>query len=188
MGFRRQYENALAYSFDGAAIRVRTISEEFLNKVGKVVLLEHLVPEISKLLGERAAVSVSFKIIKDAARDSAKELGLHEMKELGDMCALFKYVYGLFGNKDVECIEEGDKLRIIVRNCPLIKMVKNDSNACLIAMALKVGIVEALDKDRVMIEVKGHKYGHPNPNVVVRRIKSVPEGAEYCEFEVIKRE
>ncbi|UXD22393.1 hypothetical protein IPA_04280 [Ignicoccus pacificus DSM 13166] len=159
-------------------------SEEFANLVIKKMLFKYMIPELSKLLGDNASETLVYRVLREATKDVADEVKLSEKIELKDICDVFKYVYSMFGNEEVECIEEGGKLKIIVRRCPLVKMVGSEPRACLVAASLKAGIIEGVMKKTILLETKSRRYGSPNAPIRITKVKSIVDGDEYCEFVV----
>jgi len=154
---------------------------ELFSEIAKEVLIKELVPELSKLIGERSAQAVAFKIISDATTEAFRKLGLELPK---DACEVFKYAYEELEGGKVECEESDGRLVVRVKYCPLIVRYGRDPNVCLVSSAIKRGLIKAIFGKDAFIITKDHKYGNPKAPILIRKKKTLVEGDDECLFEV----
>ncbi len=154
---------------------------DLLSEIAKEVMIKEIVPELARFIGERAARGVAFKIISDSTERAMKYLNV---KLPEDLCEIFRYTYEQLDGGEVECEEKDGKMIIRVKRCPLVERFGMDENICVVAAAMKRGIIRAtLGKD-AMVVTKNHKYGSPTAQVIINKKKTLVEGDDECLFEV----
>jgi len=158
------------------------IRREFDDKV----IFEFLYKEVANLFGEAAARQLVYKIMKEATKMAVKEAQeyVEKLIDPSKPCESFKLIYKTFGIEDVQCEHEGNKVRIKIKNCPLIERYDKErtGRACIVMMAIVAGMIDEIMGKKVYLKTPKVKFGHLNPDIVVEMKKSKVLGDEECEF------
>jgi len=146
--------------------------------------------ELANLVGERSAGVLLFRIVKEAARNSLGEMLKKEFKiaTLKDaMIACYAPFERIGKPFEYEIVSE-DPLRVRVKKCPHFEFTRDFPVACAACAAVKAGVIEMLTGEKTMVVTEdGKKMGVKDASIIIKRLKHMPSGDPYCEFEVLKK-
>ena len=157
----------------------------FFSETLEILLFKYIPKELEKHVGKGATTALIFRIVKEAAKNSAGELMERVVKEKSLKEALlacylpYKEVGRPF---EYEIVSE-KPLTVRVKKCPHYDYTKSNPVACTACAAIKAGIIERWTGRGVRLELEdGRKLGLKDASIIIKRTAHMPSGSEYCEF------
>jgi hypothetical protein len=143
------------------------------------VIFEKMIPEASKIFGEKAARQLLFKIVKDAVKELVEEDGA----QFESPCEAFKYLRGIPEPQSLEC---GESVTVKFDKCPLRLMLGKDTNlGCTVVQAIWAGLLESWAKDKVFVDSPVGKFGVYKAPYVLKVEECKGEGG--CTIRFVRR-
>ncbi len=155
---------------------------EILERFG----FKHLIEELSRVVGERTATLLAFRLVRATIREAVEEIIPRGLVK--DPYKALLLCYRLFALADMpfEASEKPEEHLVEVRRCPHYKYTRDNPRACIVCGAMKVGALEALTGRKVMLETEdGSKFGPSDADIVVKRESHMPRGDDACRFRIL---
>ncbi|NOZ88742.1 MAG: hypothetical protein GXO15_02315 [Crenarchaeota archaeon] len=148
-------------------------------------LFKHLLQELRRIVGERAAAGLVFRIVKMSMREAVEEVLPKGM--VSDPMSAMRLCYTLFAMAGQEFSYEEDPGAHVfkVYRCPHYRFTGSDPVACVACAATKAGALEALTGRSVAVVLEdGTRLGPRDAEIIVRRLTHMPSGDKYCTFKL----
>jgi len=160
------------------ADQVARIYGELLERL----MFKHMFQELSRVVGERAAVPLIYRIVKTSIREAVEEiLPPHLTSSPMDALLLCYKLFALAGQEFSYEVESEDTVRIT--KCPHYRFTRENPVACAACAATKAGALEALTGKKVAVKLEdGSILGSRDAEIIVERTSHMPRGDPYCRF------
>ena len=148
------------------------------------LVFKHAINELARLVGGRAAASLTFRVVREAMREAVAEiLPKGAVESPIDALTLCYTLFNLAGEEFEYTREDENTIR--VTKCPHYRFTSKNPLACAACAATKAGAIEALTGKKVMVVLEdGTRLGSPDAEIVIERTHHMPRGDPYCRFRI----